>query len=485
MNDNDLRLTAPDASLYNADLAPLPHAERRWGAFEIFNVWANDIQSLFGYTLAASLFLSYGLNGWAVMAAIILAGLVVMVLVNLTGRPSVKYGIPFPVVVRASLGVHGANLPAMLRAVIGFFWYGVQTYFASTAVTLLLTALGVPEGGQFLGLSSVAWVAFVVVWAFQLAMFWAGIERIKHFLNWAGPLVYAVMIVLMGVVWWQAGASLLPAIGNIFSGNSDAAGSAVGAFFTVVGTMIAYFAAVVINFGDFARFVKSERAMRLGNWLGLPLNVAVFSFIALIITAGTLALFGEALTNPSDIVGHVDSLPLTIVAALTFFAATVGINLVANFIPPAYDLSNLFPRRINFRIGGLITALIAFFIGALWVSVISRIGIPGFVNAIGAVIAPFYGIIVIDYYVIRRGRLDVQALFSTAPGSAYYYQNGWNRRALIAFAVGALFSLASVWVPALAALEGFAWLLGASLGGACYYALMRGHAVSTAPSGAP
>ncbi|WP_040240531.1 cytosine permease [Chromohalobacter japonicus] len=399
MNDNDLRLTAPDASFYNADLAPLPHAERRWGAFEIFNVWANDIQSLFGYTLAASLFLSYGLNGWAVMAAIILAGLVVMVLVNLTGRPSVKYGIPFPVVVRASLGVHGANLPAMLRAVIGIFWYGVQTYFASTAVTLLLTALGVPEGGQFLGLSSVAWLAFVVVWVFQLAMFWAGIERIKCFLNWAGPLVYAVMIVLMGVVWWQAGASLLPAIGNIFSGNSDAAGSAVGAFFTVLGTMITYFAAVVINFGDFARFVKSERAMRLGNWLGLPLNVAVFSFIA-------------------------------------------------------------------------------FFIGALWVSVISQIGIPGFVNAIGAVIAPFYGIIVIDYYVIRRGHLDVQALFSTAPGSAYYYQNGWNRRGLAAFAVGALFSLASVWVPALAALEGFAWLLGAGLGGACYYALMRGQ-VST------
>ncbi|MCK0715121.1 NCS1 family nucleobase:cation symporter-1 [Chromohalobacter sarecensis] len=483
MNDNDLRLTAPDASLYNADLAPLPYHQRRWGAFEIFNVWANDIQSLFGYTLAASLFLSYGLNGWAVMAAIILAGLVVMVLVNLTGRPSVKYGIPFPVVVRASLGVHGANLPAMLRAVIGIFWYGVQTYFASTAVTLLLTALGIPESGQFLGLSSVAWLAFVIVWVFQLAMFWAGIERIKHFLNWAGPLVYAVMIVLMGVVWWQAGESLLPAVDDIFSGSSEATSSAIGAFFTVLGTMIAYFAAVVINFGDFARFVKNERAMRLGNWLGLPLNVAVFSFIALIITAGTLALFGEALTNPSDIVERVDSLPLTIIAALTFFAATVGINLVANFIPPAYDLANLFPSRISFRLGGLITAVIAFFIGALWVSVISQIGIPGFVNAIGAVIAPFYGIIVIDYYVVRRGHLDVQALFSAAPGSTYYYTNGWNRRGLVAFAIGALFSLASVWMPALAALAGFAWLLGAGLGGACYYVLMRGQ-VSTPAEGA-
>ncbi|WP_129141270.1 NCS1 family nucleobase:cation symporter-1 [Modicisalibacter coralii] len=473
MNDNDLRIQAPSPRLYNADLAPVPRRERRWGAFEIFNVWSNDIQSLFGYTLAASLFIGYGLNGWAVMAAIIVAGLIVMGLVNLTGRPSVTYGLPFPVIVRASMGVHGANLPAMLRAVIGIFWYGVQTYFASTAVTLLITAsLGIEEGTPILGLSGVAWISFLIVWFFQLAMFWAGIERIKKFLNWAGPLVYVVMVALMGIIWYQAGDTLLPAVGSIFSADDTTSGSAIGAFLTIVGTMIAYFAAVVINFGDFARFVKDERAMRLGNLLGLPLNVAFFSFIALIITAGTLALFGDALTNPSDIVARVDSLPLTLIAALTFFAATVGINLVANFIPPAYDLANLFPERISFRLGGLITALIALVIGALWVAVISQIGISGFVNAIGAVIAPFFGIIVIDFYVIRRRRLDVQALFSTDPNGPYFYRNGWNPRGLAAFAIGATFSLASVFVPALQALGGFAWLLGAGLGALSYGVLM-------------
>lgn len=186
--------------------------------------------------------------------------------------------------------------------------------------------------GTFLGLSGVAWLSFVIVWLFQVAIFGQGIERIKHFLNWAGPLVYAVMVVLMIVVWVQAGSELLPAIGTIFSGSGEQGG--LGAFLAIVGTMVAYFAAVVINFGDFTRFVKTERQMKLGNLLGLPLNVAFFSFIALIITAGTLVLFGEALTNPADIVERVDSLPLTIVAALTFFAATVGINLVANFIPP-------------------------------------------------------------------------------------------------------------------------------------------------------
>ncbi|GHC29326.1 NCS1 family nucleobase:cation symporter-1 [Aidingimonas halophila] len=483
MNDNELDIASRDPALYNADLAPIKKTERRWGAFEIFNVWSNDIQSLFGYTLAASLFLSYGLNGWAVMAAIILAGVVVMFLVNLTGKPSVKYGIPFPVMVRASMGVHGANFPAMLRAIIGIFWYGVQTYFASTAMALLLTALFGDPGGTLLGLSTIDWISFVIVWAFQIAIFWSGIERIKHFLNWAGPLVYLVMIALMGVVWIQAGSELLPAIGTIFSGEEgDGGGNPITAFLAITGTMIAYFAAVVINFGDFTRFVRSEREMKLGNLLGLPLNVAFFSFIALIITAGTLVIFGETLTNPSDIVERVDALPLTIIAAITFFAATVGINLVANFIPPAYDLANLFPRKISFRVGGLITAIIAFFIGALWVTVISRIGVPGFVNALGAVVAPFYGIIVVDYYLVKRQNLDLEAMFSSAPDSAYYYTKGWNQRALAAFGLAALFSISSVWVPALEALGGYAWLIGAGLGGLFYYGFMSRHtAVAPAP----
>ncbi|MEJ6067753.1 NCS1 family nucleobase:cation symporter-1, partial [Psychrobacter sp. 16-Bac2893] len=390
---------------------------------------------------------------------------------------SVKYGIPFPVLIRASMGINGANLPAILRAIIGIFWYGVQTYFASTAVAILLTiVIGSPDT-TFLGLNSTAWIAFVIVWVFQILLFWAGIEPIKHFLNWAGPLVYVVMVILMAVIWYQSGSELLPAINSIFASGSDYSGNSIQAFTAIVGTMVAYFAAVVINFGDFSRFLRSERDMRLGNLLGLPINMVFFSFIALVITAGTLVIFGEALTNPSDIVDRVDSLPLTIIAALTFFAATVGINMVANFIPPAYDLANLFPKHINFRMGGLITAVIAFFVGALWLSFISKIGIVGFVNTIGAVIAPFFGILVIDYYLIKRQHIDMNDLFSAQPTGAYYYYKGWNIRALIAFAIGALFSIATVLIPALTKLEGYGFLLGAAIGGIVYWVLMRPYAV--------
>lgn len=473
MDTRDLGIKKIDPTLYNEDLAPIPHAKRTWGWFEIFNVWSNDIQSLFGYTLAASLFITYGLNGWAVMAAIVLAGFIIMVLVNLSGQPSVRYGIPYPVMARVSMGVRGANFPAMVRAIVAIFWYGVQTYFASTALTLLINALtGSTGGAEFLGMTAIGWFSFVVVWVFQLYMFWRGIEWIRHFLNWAGPFVYVVMVILMGIIWVKAGGGLLSEVGKIFSGTGSYAGGPVAAFLGITGTMVAYFAAVVINYGDFSRFVRSEREMKIGNLVGLPLNVAFFSFIALFVTAGTVVLFGERLTNPADIVARVDNLGLTVIAAITFFAATVGINVVANFVPPAYDLANLMPSKINFKIGGLITSIAAFFVGALWVSVISNMGIAGFVNTLGAILAPVYGIMIVDYYLVKKQKLDIQQLFSSEPGSKYYYVNGWNQRALIAFGVAAVFSISSVWVPALEALSGYGWVIGACLGGLFYYGLM-------------
>lgn len=471
MSVQEMQIKDRDPKLYNEDLAPIPFEKRSWGWFEIFNVWSNDVQSLFGYSLAASLFLTYGLNGWAVFAAIILAGFIVMYLVNLSGRPSVKYGIPYPVFARASMGVFGANFPALIRGIVAIFWYGAQTYFASTAIALLLTAItGSQEGATFLGLTFIDWISYLFVWCFQMFLFWKGVEWIRLFLNWAGPMVYVVMVGLMIVIWIKAGGNLLAETGNIFRGTgSDYHGTSLSAFVAIVGTMVAYFAAVVINFGDFGRFVRNEAEMKKGNLIGLPLNIAFFSFIALIVTAGTVVIFGEQLTNPTDIVSKVDSLPLTIVAAITFFMATIGINLVANFVPPAYDLANLFPSKIDFRIGGMITALIAFPIGALWVSVISQLGIFGFVNTLGAVLAPMYGIMVADYYFVKKQELDLQDIFSTDPDGKYYYTGGWNRKALIAFFPAAIFSVASVWAPMLQALSGYAWIIGAALGAIFYY----------------
>ena len=472
--------------LYNKDLAPTPSNQKKWGWFEIFNVWANDVQSLFGYTLAASLFIASGLNGWAVFLALILAGFFIMWLVNLSGKPSVKHGIPYPVFARVSMGVFGANFPAMARGLVAMFWYGAQTYAASTAVALLITALtGNPGTEMFLGMTGVMWVSFIFVSLFQIYLFWQGIDLVRKFLNFAGPAVYVVMVILMLAIWGEVGGSLLSEVGEIFSGGERSGGfeglGPFGAFLAVFSIMVGYFAAVVINFGDFARFVKNEEEMKKGNLYGLVGNVVFFSFITLMITGGSIALFGEYIAQPTDMVAKVDNIFLTLVAAFAFFAATVGINMVANFIPPAYDLANLMPSKINFRTGGLITAGFGFVIGGMWVAVITKMGIFPFVNTLGAILAPVFGIMITDYYIIKNEKLDVKALFKDGKGK-YYYNDGFNYKAMLAWAISGYIAIGSVWpniLPGgisdffanLGGGGGYAWIIGASLGAIVHLAI--------------
>ena len=477
------------SKLYNSDLAPTPKAKKNWGWFEIFNVWANDVQSLFGYTLAASLFLASGLNGWAVFAALILAGFFIMWLVNLSGKPSVKHGIPYPVFARVSMGVFGANFPAMARGLVAMFWYGAQTYAASTAVALLITGITGMEGEvMFLGMTGVMWVSFIFVSAFQVYLFWQGVDLVKRFLNFAGPAVYAVMILLMLVIWAKAGGGLFSEVGTIFSGGERSGGfeglGSFGAFLAVFSIMVGYFAAVVINFGDFARFVKNEDEMKKGNLWGLVGNVILFSFITLMITGGTIAIFGEYVSSPTEMVAKVDNLGLTIIAAFAFFAATVGINMVANFIPPAYDLANLMPSKINFKTGGLITAGFGFVIGGMWVAVITQMGLFPFVNTLGAILAPVFGIMITDYYIIKKEKLDVDALFDASKKAKYHYNGGFNHKAILAWVLSGYIAVGTVW-PNILVLGlgdffanlggggGYAWIIGASLGAAVHLAISK------------
>ena len=233
--------------------------------------------------------------------------------------------------------------------------------------------------------------------------------------------------------------------------------------------MVAYFAAVMINFSDFSRYAKDKKSMTVGNFAGLPLNMILFSALALLTTAGAAVVYGEAIINPTEIVERTDSVILAVIAAITFFAATVGINLVANFIPAVNGIANLSPSKISFRNAGLITSAFALIIGGLWTAFISQFGIGGFVNTLGATLAPLYGILIVDYYVVRKQELNRDALYNMR-GGEYHYGNGWNDKALVAFGIAAVFSVATVWVPALGVLSGYAWVIGAILGGIIYYA---------------
>ena len=458
-----------DISQGDDTLDPVAPGEKTWGWFAIFNIWANDIQSLFGYSLVASLFISYGVSGWTAFAALIAAALFVMFLVNLSGAAGERYGIPYPVFARASMGTAGARLPAILRATVAVFWYGVQVYFASTAVALLIRSLtGITGGTEVLGLTGIDWLSFVVVWAFHIVIFWRGMNWVETFLNIAGPFVYLVMIGLVIVLWIKSDGQLLSQAQSIFANPEGTWATEVSGFVAIIGTMVAYFAAVMINFSDFSRYARDKKAMVRGNLAGLPLNMILFSALALLTTAGAAVVYGEAIINPTEIVGRTDSVLLGVIAAITFFAATVGINLVANFIPAVNGIANLAPDRISFRKAGLITSGLALVIGGLWTSFISQFGISGFVNTLGATLAPLYGILIVDYYLLRRQHLNRDALYDMT-GGEYHYRNGWNDKALMAFGIGAVFSIATVWVPALAQLSGYAWVVGAALGGVVYY----------------
>ena len=301
--------------LYNEDLAPAK--ERNWGAFSIFNVWTSDVHSLWGYYLAASLFLICG-SFVNFIVAIGLGSVVIYILMNMIGNAGVKTGVPYPVLARASFGVWGANIPALVRAIVACFWYGAQTSAASGAIVALLIRnegmLSFHQSSHLLGHSTLEVICYVIVWALQLLIIQRGMETVRKFQDWAGP---AVWIMLLDK--------------TKDAGNFGEPGS-VGALFAVAATWITYFGALYLNFCDFSRYAKNENAVRTGNLWGLPVNLILFTLVAGVTTTAAFKVYGEVLIHPEQISAKFDSWVLALLAALTFAVAKLGTNFVDNFV---------------------------------------------------------------------------------------------------------------------------------------------------------
>ena len=474
----------PDADprLYNRDLAPVAAEGRSWGIFSIFAMWMSDVHSVGGYTFAASLFF-LGLTGWEVLLAMTVGITAVYFLMNLIGRPSLKYGTPFPVVARMAFGVRGPNIAAGLRGIVGIVWYGVQTYFASKAVQVLVLAFypaaeALTHGG-FLGLSALGWFSFLFMWVFQLLVFLKGMETIRRFIDFCGPVVYIVMFALAIWILMQTGTSSLS-----LQLSPRAEGSTLGHMANAAMLIVAYFAALLLNFGDFSRFARDEKAMKVGNFLGLPVNFIVFAIITVIVTAGTVKVFGEAIMDPVAIVQRIGNPWVVALGSITFIVATMGINIVANFVSPAYDISNLYPEKIDFRIGGLIASILSVLV-CPWIFVSSPQAITIFVSIFGAALGPMFGIMVADYYLVKRQQVVLEDLYRMSPNGSLYFDGGWNRMALIALGIAAFVSIGLSLLGAYAIIANvgdWGWLIGAALGAASYTMLTR-RAVPLAQTG--
>ncbi len=333
-------------------------------------------------------------------------------------------------------------------------------------ITLLPAAVAWREGGM-LGLSPLGWGSFLFMWLFQLLIFLNGMETIRKFIDFCGPAVYVVMFALAIWVLTQTGLSSLS-----LQLSPPVAGSNLGHMAGAAMLIVAYFAALLLNFGDFARFAKNRRAMVAGNFLGLPVNFVVFSIITVIVTAGTLKVFGEAIMDAVRIVERIGNPWVVILGSLTFIVATMGINIVANFVSPAYDIANLNPQLISFRIGGLIASILSVLV-CPWLFVSSAQAITIFVSIFGAVLGPMFGIIVADYYLVKRGEIALADLYTLSPAGALYYRSGWNPAALVALGIAGAVSIGLSLIGAhgvILSVGDWGWLIGAALGAAIYLA---------------
>ncbi len=476
-----MKLVNPSSTLYNEDLAPA--TERKWGAFSIFNVWTSDVHSLWGYYLAASLFLLCGsfLN---FIIAIGIGSLVIFFLMSMVGIAGVRTGVPYPVLARASFGTFGANVPAMIRAIVACFWYGAQTAAASGAIVALLvrndSLAAFNRSSHMLGHSTLEVICFVVIWALQLLIIQHGMETVRRFQDWAGPAVWIMMLVLSIYLVVKAGTFsfgadipqdvLLKATAD--AGVPGPPGS-FAALAAVAATWVTYFAALYLNFCDFSRYATDEAAVRKGNLWGLPINLLAFCLVAGVTTTAGFTVYHEVLLHPDQISAKFDSWFLAALAALTFAVATLGINVVANFVSPAFDFSNAYPSKIDFKKGGYIAALIALVLYpfAPW-----ETGAAHFVNFIGSAMGPVFGIMMVDYYLIRKGKLDVAALYQE--NGEFRFQNGWHIKAFVALVVGMLFSsILPTFTTVLPSWWGtYGWFFGVAIGGIAYYALRIGKA---------
>jgi NCS1 family nucleobase:cation symporter-1 len=469
-----------DHRLANEDLAPLK--KQTWNSYNIFAFWMSDVHSVGGYLTAGSLF-ALGIASWQVLVALLVGITIVQVFTNLVAKPSQRTGVPYPVINRAIFGVKGANIPAIIRGLIAIAWYGVQTFLAAESLNIIFLKFipgseALLETG-FLGLSTLGWISYAILWVAQAALFWNGMETIRRFIDWAGPAVYVVMILLAIYLVSQAGWENISF--DLSAGEPLDFWASIPVMCTAIAIVVSYFSGPMLNFGDFARYGKSFRAVRTGNLLGLPVNFLFFSLLTVITASATVPVFGELITDPIHTVERIDTPFAILLGGLTFVTATVGINIVANFISPAFDFSNVAPHKISWRMGGMIAA-----VGSVlllpWNWYNNADAIHYTLGVLGALIGPLFGILIAGYYVSARQRVLVDDMFTMSDRGKYWYTKGYNKNAVYAIlAAGIPTVLIGVLPKLIADLGGFdvswignyTWFIGCGLGYALFLTFER------------
>ena len=474
-------------SLSNWDLVTVNPNYKTWDWKDLFCFWGVNVQSIIGFSLIASLYTIYSLNTFVVFFGTIIGSVLVYFFTNLIGKPSQKFGLPFSVLLRSSLGFRGAKFFAFIRCSVGIFMFGIQTYFLSKAIGYLIRILIFTIDNSLLdqeifltfllGLNIIDWISFTLVIIFQALMFSVGMQFNKKLINISAITVYTGMIIFFFVVFLADIKITSKAFLEILNFKNFLDINNLVPLLTVAGTIFAYFSIIIISFGDFSRYVKDEKNLKKGN-LSLILNLILFSFFAVFIVIGSDAFLNlkfedldRIFTNPTDIIGKFDNLQITVVVLFFIIIASISTNLVANFIPSQYSLINLVPSKLSLKSASYIISIIGFIIGAFWLTLLSQIGLLSFIDTFGSFFGPLLGVIVVDYYLIKKSSLSNKDLYSAESESVYYYSNGWHIKALYSVILGFIFSASTIWNINLMFLQSYAWIIGAFVSSLVYYLL--------------
>ena len=456
-------MSTHDPSLSNNDLSPTGPAQRTWGMYNYIALWFSMSMEITTYQLASSL-IAKGMDWKQALATVLLGNLIVLIPLLLNAHAGTKYGIPFPVLIRAPFGVRGANIPAILRAIVACGWFGIQSWIGGTAIHSMLGVIWPAVENM----DGVRWACFLAFWLLNMAIVWRGVESIRHLQAFGAPFMFVMAAALMIWVRIKAGS-----FGSMLSTPSQfhSTREFLSVFFPSLTAMVGYWATLALNIPDFTRYSKSQNSQIVGQAFGLPVAMTLYTFVGISVTSASAVLFGKPIWNPIELIGAFHQPLVAFLALVAILIATLNVNLGANVVSPSNDFSNLYPRLISFRTGGLITGFLGLAMCPWKLLASPDSYIFGWLIGYSALLGPVAGVMVCDYFLIRGTELDINSLYHRE--GSYHYSKGFNPRALVALGAGVGAALVGLVVQPLHFLYDYAWFVGFFTAGIVYVVLMK------------
>lgn len=478
------QVTNAEPHLINDDIRPTSEAERTWSVLDMASLWVGMVVCVPAYMLAGGL-IQQGMSWQQAIMTVLLGNVIVLIPMVLNGHPGTKYGVPFPVLARASFGVAGAHVPSLLRALVACGWFGIQTWVGGSAIYALLNVFTgnglVAEPLPVLGINIGEFVCFLAFWAVQIGIIHRGVESIRVLEKYAAPFLIVMGLVLLGWAYTKAGGfgDMLDTPSQ-FGPGQPKEGQFWGTFFPSLTAMVGFWATLSLNIPDFTRYAKTQRDQVLGQAIGLPATMTLFAFIGVAVTSATQVIYGEPVWDPVALLGKMGGGMTVVISLFALSVATLSTNIAANVVSPANALINVAPQKITFRMGGYITAGIGVVMFP-WKLLADPSGyIFTWLIGYSALLGPIGGILVADYFIVRRTHLDLESMYQSR--GRYRYVGGFNPAAMIALAiavlpnmpgflhqVGALSDVA----PTFQTIYTYAWFVGFAVAACVHTLLMR------------